>query len=711
LKGERTGSITELARLSVTLFSLLCFNSAFSQIPVKGFCNLKSFPSFPEYTQLTTADVNSDSYLDIILYSPNHNSIVVAEGKKTYDFTDYKIINVPYYISKIIPIYDRKNDLVNYVFTSRKNRTAGIFTISGPGIFNLAAEIEFDSFPENISRADINSGGNYEYLISGSGFKGLSVLSYKDGNLDEAKINTNQSYGEAVFADVSNDGYPDISAFNLFSNSIDIFYNDGTGNFELIRQITPDVNIDNFQAIDVDNDEYIDFIYSAGNSLNILFGDFRSALDSSLIINTQYIPHRFVVGDFNSDFFSDIAYIDTTYGLVSVIFGNYGNQYYDEIHYLIKKGYVDLTILSSNSFDGLALLNHNGIISTISKLSSLPNDLDIIPAIEVSVISSFDHGNDGVPDISYIDNFSNSINILINNPKGIPLSFYSEIISGKHNNIKVNDTDRYRKVFYAYSPGNKMLEVIKFDFRINEVESFQFYAPGAIVDMEVYNSKTFERFYIAYERNNYLRFAEYNFQDSKYVLKEYTTVDSNVVAAKIISSKVPALNYWKNIGDSLQLIEVKMKSKEINYTQLGTVGIRPGYTINFLTRFLIRKKNPISFTLFNSDTKFFGIVSNKSLFNISTPVGDQYDFTNDQNRVLYYKGQDQPANQNAFIYIWRERSFIKMEIEKFGKKLNLTRLYNTDQVTDFIVQDFRDDNTYLIYTQQSEGFLSLKRLK
>ena len=79
--------------------------------------------------------------------------------------------------------------------------------------------------------------------------------------------------------------------------------------------------------------------------------------------------------------------------------------------------------------------------------------------------------------------------------------------------------------------------------------------------------------------------------------------------------------------------------------------------------------------------------------------------------MLYYKGQDQPANQNAFIYIWRERSFIKLEIEKFGKKLNLTRLYNTDQVMDFIVQDFTDDNTYLIYTQQSEGFLSLKRLK
>jgi hypothetical protein len=711
LKGERTGLITELVRLSVTIFCLLCFNSAYSQIPVNGFCNLNSFPSFPGYTLLTTSDVNNDSYPDILLYSPNHNSIIIAEGKDNFEFTDYKIIKVPYYLSNLIPLGEESAYSMDYVYTSRKSRTAGIFNIPISGNFNPIAELEFDSFPENISTADINNDGYSEYLISGSGFNGLSVLFFKDDELTEKKINKNQSYSEAVFADVSNDGSPDITAFNLFSNSIDIFYNDGTGNFELIRHVDPNVNVESIHSLKVDNDEYIDLVYTAGNSFKILYGDFRSAFDSSLVINTQYNPHCYVIGDLNSDFVNDIAYIDTTYGLVSVIFGKGGNHFYDEILYLKKRGFINLNLLSSYTSVGLALLNYNGEISTISNLSSLQDELDIVPAIEASVLSSFDHGNDRVPDISYIDNFSNSINILINNRNGTPLSFYSEIISGEHNTIKVNDADPFKKVFYAYSPGNKMLEAIKFNFISGEVKSHQLYAPGSIEDIEIYKSKNIERIYLAYQRNNYLRFGEYNYKDSEYVLREYATIDSNVTAARIFSAKEPILNYWKTSGDSLQSIEVKLSPEGINYTNMGKIDIIPDYSINFVTQFLSSKKNPISFALFNSDTQFFGIVSDKSLFNISKPIGYQYDFIADKTSLLYCEGSKQFVDQNAFLYIWRDGYFNKLEINDYGNDLILTRLFDAKQVMDFIVQDFTNEKNYLIYTQQSEGFLSLQRLK
>ena len=711
LKGERTGSITKLARLSVILFCLLCFNSAFPQIPINGFCNLNSFPSFTGYTQLTTYDVNDDSYQDIIIYSPNHNSIIIAEGKDNFEFTDYKIINVPYYLSNLIPLGEESAYSMDYVFTSRKSRTAGIFNIPVSGDFNPIAEIEFDSFPENISAADINKDGYSEYLISGSGFNGLSVLFFKDDELTETKINLNQSYSEAVFADVSNDGYPDITAFNLFSNSIDIFYNDGTGHFELIRQIDPDANVESIQSIKVNNDEYIDIVYTAGNSFNILFGDFRSAFDSSLVISTQYNPHQYLIGDFNSDIYNDFAYIDTTYGLVSVIFGKDGNQFYDELLYVKKAGIINLSLLSSYTSVGLALLNYNGAISTISKLSSLQDDMEIVPAIEASVISSFDYGNDDVPDISYIDDFSNSINILINDRNGTPVRFYSEIISGEHNSIKVNDAHSYKKVFYAYSRGNKILEAIKVDFISNKVESHQLYAPGSIEDIEIYKSKRTEKIYLAYQRSGYLRFGEYNYKNSEYVLREYATIDSNVIAAKIFSSNETILNYWKTTGDSLQSIEVKISSRGINYTHRGKIDIIPEYSINFLTQFSSDQYNPISFALFNSDTQFFGIVSDKSMFNISKPIGYQYDFVADKTSLLYCEGSKQFIDSNAMLYIWRDGYFNKLEINDFGNELILTGLFDAKQVMDFIVQDYTNENKYLIYSQQSEGFLSLQRLK
>ncbi len=56
------------------------------------------------------------------------------------------------------------------------------------GKFNLLAKISFDSYPENISDADINDDGNFGYLVSGSGFKGLSLLSFIDSELNEIKL-------------------------------------------------------------------------------------------------------------------------------------------------------------------------------------------------------------------------------------------------------------------------------------------------------------------------------------------------------------------------------------------------------------------------------------------------------------------------------------------------------------------------------------------
>ncbi len=706
MKEEKTDSITELKTLSIILFCILCFNSAFSQIPINGFCNLKSFPSFTGYTHLITYDINGDSYSDILIYSPNHNSIIIVEGKENFEFTNYKIVNVPYYLSNLIPLGEESAYSMDYVFTSRKSRTAGIFNIPMSGDFNPIAELEFDSFPENISTADINKDGYSEYLISGSGFNGLSVLFFKDDKLTESKININKSYSEAIFADVSNDGMPDIIAFNLFSNLIDIFYNDGTGHFELIRQIEPEENVESIQSIKFDNDEYADIVYTSGNSFKIFFGDFRSAFDSTLVINTQYNPHRYVISDFNNDFVKDIAYIDTTLGLVSMIFGKSGNQFYDEVLYLKKKGINNIGLLASYTSIGLAMLNYYGTISTISKLSKLGDEIDIVPAIEASVISTFDYGNDGVPDYSYIDDFNNSINILISNRDGTPSSFYSEIISGEHNSIKVNDAHSLNKTFYAYSPGSKILEAIKFDFRMNEVASHQLYAPGSIEDIEIYKSKKVEKVFLAYQRNNYLRFGEYNYNNSKYVLKEYATIDSNVIAAKIFYSKEPIINYWKATGDSLQSIEVKISSSGINYTDKGKIDIIPDYSISFLSQFSSEQESLISFALFNSDTQFFGIVSNKSMFNISKPIGYGYDFGSDKTGLLYCDGSKKFVEKNAFLYIWWDGYFNKLEINDFGNELIVTGLFDAKQVVDFTIE-----NNYLIYSQQSEGYLSLKRLK
>src|SRR3990172_11502384 len=188
LRGEKTDLGIDLKGISTVVLCVLLFNTASPQVPIDGFCRLTSIPAFPGYNKLFTSDVNYDSYQDIILYSASQRSIAIIEGKIDSTFTDYQLINTPYYFSDVAAVFNRDTGSEQYFFTSRKKRIAGLFDFSNFDRFNLIANIDFDSFPEKTCVADVNNDGYPEYLVSGSGFNGLSVIEYREDKLVESKI-------------------------------------------------------------------------------------------------------------------------------------------------------------------------------------------------------------------------------------------------------------------------------------------------------------------------------------------------------------------------------------------------------------------------------------------------------------------------------------------------------------------------------------------
>ncbi|MFB3057171.1 MAG: FG-GAP repeat domain-containing protein, partial [Ignavibacteriaceae bacterium] len=703
LQGDNTDLKTDRRVISAAFLWVLLFNPAIAQVPINGFCQVKSFPAFPGYNRISIFDVNYDSFKDVILYSSSQKSIAVIEGEMDNSFTDYKIINSPYNFTNIIPVYNKATGSEQYVFSSRKKRTVGMFSFSSFGRFNLLAKIGFDSYPENISVADINNNGNFEYLISGSGFKGLSLLSFIDGELNETKLEENSIYGEAVFVDISNDGHPDITAFNLFNNTFEIFYNDGKGNFERVRTEFENTSIENLETVDFNKDGYDDLIYTVKNSFKLAIGDSRSFYDSSIVITTEFIPHRFTVADFNGDDLNDIAYIDSSQGILSVIIAKGKGQFHTEIIYMKKEGLTDLHFFRSHNSNSLVLLNKVGKIFIVSRLLSLPDETNLIPAVQPSTITKFDLGNDGITDFCYIDIQTKTINFLVSDLKGIPEYFYSVSVSADHISIVVDDEEPFNKGFYCYSPDGKLLEIINYDFPQNRSEIDQLYSPGIIKDIELHRTDELVHIFTAYEKNNALHVREYEYHNFRYTFMDYPEIEKNVVDVKLVISDHPRVHFYKIDGDSIRFTAAKLQSKSIEYKQIGVLSIDYYPLITGFSQYLLSKESRLISLLLNPDASFLSVVSDVSVFNIMAQIFKQNIFDAGKGIEFYFNTNNRLEFWNMILYSPEDHSFNRIEIKNQGKELSVIKLFDSDKPTDFIVQNIISDKKYLIYTQQSEG--------
>ena len=709
LTGERTGLGSGLKSISSAICWLLLFNTAYSQIPINGFCQLNSFPVSHGYNKFAVADVNYDSFNDYIFYGSSDNWLQVIERMKDSTLASYRVY--PFYkISVLIPVFDNKTGSTQFFFSDRERRIAGLFYLTGRNKFNLIDKITFDSFPQNIDVSDVDEDGVMDYLVSGSGFQGLSIIKFKDDKLVEIKIKRKASYSEAVFGDISNDGFPDIIAFNLFTNSLDVFFNDEFGNFELIRSIKIKDNVNNLRVIRL-NDEYNNIVYSSEGVIKVIDGDFESSYDNVSKILTIDEPDKFVFSDLNNDRLKDIAYVNSKLGTLSILFAKDEKQFYPEIVYLKKNGLADLKVIRKNYSNGLAVLDSKGEVFRVTRLSSLPAETRIIPAVQPAAIISFDYGNDGIEDICYLDKFGTTLNFLLNNYAGVPTYYCSIPVSANHDKIVVDEREPYKKEFYCYSPGKKLLEIADYNFTNDEYDSDQLYTQGALRDLAINRTDDLVHIYVAFEKDKVVRVGEYEHHYFRYNYREYSLLETGVIKAKLFITDSPELYYWRNQDDSLYFVKAKTNSKFTEYRNIGGLERRMGSSVKVINEYLKGDESPTIFTLFETDSSLYTTVSTDSSFVIANQFIDSSHSVEGNSALLNFNSDFTKNGKDIVVYIPRLKSFYKIAQKNKSNDLYTEKLFDMEDVKDYVVQKKSNNYYYIIYTRNSEGFLSLKRLR
>ncbi len=708
---ENTDLKTELTVIKILLLAFFLSEEIFSQIPINGFCRYKKFPIEQNFNNLATLNYNDDSYTDLILYNPELKKIVSLPGKSNGSFGKPLVSKIHLPITCIQSLVEENKSVKKYAFTSRQNYKVGILSFRKNGRAVLTGSIKFKSYPDNICTADINHNGKDEILVSGTAFNGLSIIYQERRHLKTKKIAANTSFSQAVFTDLNNDGFSDIAAFNVLKNNLVFFYNDGVGRFSEVRTIKMDQPISSLHAVDMNLDSYSDLLFVKSKSINIMYGDFSSSYDSVVTIPTRYYPDKIITGDFNRDGKIDIAYINREEGILSIIYSKGEKSFYPEMIYLQKNMISNLVPYYSKFINGIALISPDGNLYTITNLETISDNTNISLGAKPSAINYFDYGNNGIYDICFIDNFTRTIDFIVRNSAGIPKLFYSYPLFKDHERIIVDDASSTEKIFFCFTPGKNLIEVLKINFRKNKYERHIVYSPGKIEDLKIKSvGKNFDNIYVSYLKNGLLGLCIMEFRDYRYTFTNFSNLAGNIYSSNVTLQNGPGVIFWNNNANKLITLQRIIIGNGISSGKtLLTMNSIDSISIYLYTADLLNNGKETSISFFYGSKNFIIVTRNKNNFKISKSqlVGD-YKVNNF--KQLFFGKSHTGQSQKLFVYLAGKSVILRLDFLNYGKDLSAAKIITVDNINSYFIKNMSFNHSYLVYTDKIDNCIKIKQL-
>lgn len=699
-KEERTGLKIGLSK---SLLILILFPGiTFSQIPFKGFCNLNFFKVDSGYTRLFSFNFDQDEYADLLVYNPLLTKAEIYRGTTGFGFESSREIKFPLAPSRLEPIVSQNGIIDSYAFSSRKERSFGIYKFSSQGKPELINKIKFDSYPEYLSVADINNDGLPEFLISGNSFDGLSIIQSKGVILKENKLITGQTFLNAQFVDLNNNGMKDIAAINSIDNSIRFFYNNGRGNFTEVRKIDVGENILSFKVFDLNYDSYADLIFSTDKSIKIYFGDPTNSYENIFTIQTELPADDFVIGDFNRDGYFDFNCLSKTNGRVFTIFAKDFYSYYNQLIHTENSGIVDIIPFFSKFVYGAAFINENGQLNILSKILSLSDDQTLALGKAPYTVSRFDITDNGINDLIFIDHSDQTINFIIRDASGYPDKLFSVNLNDDHKDIIQFSNSTFTKTFFCFTYGKRLIEAIQIDFQKFSVNRDYFYTDGPIEDILISSDNSgYAELFVLFSKNNTLNLEIFSKTAVKYSNKIYKNISANWFSPVILSADNLLVGFWSKEGNYnvFYIADLKGQQKELF---VKNKILRNDYSITSI---------PQSF-IGDADNSFISLISSKDIFQLLTAKNDYTIYSVKSNDSVFRITEKNQLffdkTNSLFVNDKIGKAFYKIILTKSTKQLIIDKIFDDIDITNFVVTNLDQRKYHLIYT--TNDFIKIKQL-
>ncbi|MBN2571397.1 MAG: VCBS repeat-containing protein [Ignavibacteriales bacterium] len=506
----------------------LVISNLYPQININGFCNFQKISVNQGYNSILTDDFNRDYITDILLYNTSRNKITFILGDEGKNFKK-KMEKFSYYpVSDIKFIKTLNKDERKFFFVSREERLAGLNTINRFSTFYLLTKIKLSSYPSKILITGKNYFGKKDVYVYGPSYKGISTFEEKKNLLKEKQVFPEGLFSSLLSVDINYDGFDDIIGLDILKNTIMLFDKSFTDKLLLIRPIRIENKINHFNASDLNNDSFIDLVYSHSNGFDILVGDSVSSFTTSLTYKTSVIPDKFIIEDVNGDGYKDIIFITRDKNSLYISYSSGAKSFSQSVLMIKDNELSDLSLIKEKNKTKLVVLSNKGNVFVVTKFISLEKSAKLFFGEPVAC-SFFDYLKDGIPDICFVDKIENQLKIIYNHKLFNLSNLLNFRLSSNPTRIVVDDIDSVFTDFYLFKDSSKVIEFYRINIGENKLlHKENIYSSLLINYLELENTAN----------NNFKNFKTYSLLDDNEKIQSFSFQKNKYLPSNIISQKV-----------------------------------------------------------------------------------------------------------------------------------------------------------------------------
>ena len=301
------------------------------------FQNQKTFSTgaYSNPTSLAVGDLDKDGNMDIVIANTQaqeeHVLVLLGDGHGNFSNYGKYVTGTGSQLCSVVIGHFNNDTQLDMAIANNGTNEIGIFLGYGDGTFSTQRKYPTtnNSRPISIAIGDFNNDNLTDLAVANYGTQivGIFPANMETNFVDKNTYSTGSAASpeSIALADFTNDNQLDIVVGNDGTHDIDLFINDGNGNFSIQTVYLGDSAFRPTSIIvdDFNSDTQLDLAIAdaATDTITLLYGESNGTFPYSKAFPTGMYsgPQSIVAGDFNHDNRTDIAVAYSNSGSVNLL--------------------------------------------------------------------------------------------------------------------------------------------------------------------------------------------------------------------------------------------------------------------------------------------------------------------------------------------------------------------------------------------------------